>query len=89
RYRATDKAGNTAPEKAVAFTVVAPPSDDTTPPETSASVSGEKDEQGRYVGMATVTVTASDTGSGVNSLEFALGSGAWQAYTAPVMVHQA
>ncbi|MFI1937381.1 OmpL47-type beta-barrel domain-containing protein [Streptomyces purpureus] len=89
RYRATDKAGNTAPEKTVAFTVVAPPSDDTTPPETSASVSGEKDEQGRYVGMATVTVTASDTGSGVNSLEFALGSGAWQAYTAPVMVHQA
>ncbi|MGW2559311.1 OmpL47-type beta-barrel domain-containing protein [Streptomyces sp. NPDC001514] len=89
RYRATDKAGNTAAEKAVDFTVVAPPTDDTTPPETSATVSGEKDDQGRYLGMATVTVTASDTGSGVNTIEYALGAdGAWQAYTAPVMVHE-
>ncbi|MGW1884975.1 OmpL47-type beta-barrel domain-containing protein [Streptomyces sp. NPDC001970] len=89
RYRATDKAGNVAAEKAVDFTVVAPPTDDRTPPETSATVSGEKDDQGRYLGMATVTVTASDTGSGVNTIEYALGAdGAWQAYTAPVMVHE-
>ncbi|WP_258177346.1 OmpL47-type beta-barrel domain-containing protein [Streptomyces solincola] len=90
RYRATDKAGNVAAEKSVEFTVAAPPTDDTAPPETSATVSGEKDAEGRYVGMATVTVTASDTGSGVNTIQYALGaSGAWQAYTAPVMVHQA
>lgn len=39
--------------------------------------------------MATVTVTASDTGSGVNTIEYALGAdGAWKAYTAPVMVHE-
>ncbi|MFI8435413.1 OmpL47-type beta-barrel domain-containing protein [Streptomyces sp. NPDC079020] len=89
RYRATDKAGNTAPEKAVDFAVASPPTDDTTPPETSATVSGEKDGQGAYLGMATVTVTASDTGSGVNTIEYALGAdGAWQAYTAPVMVHE-
>ncbi|MDQ1007146.1 hypothetical protein QFZ82_001631 [Streptomyces sp. V4I23] len=90
RYRATDKAGNTAAEKAVDFTVVAPPTDDTTAPETSATVSGEKDDQGRYVDMATVTVTASDAGSGVNTIEYALSAdGAWQPYTAPVMVHEA
>ncbi|MGW0699739.1 OmpL47-type beta-barrel domain-containing protein [Streptomyces sp. NPDC002867] len=90
RYRATDKAGNAAAEKAVDFTVVAPPTDDTAPPETSATVSGEKDDQGRYVDMATVTVTASDAGSGVNTIEYALGAdGAWQPYTAPVMVHEA
>ena len=90
RYRATDKAGNTAAEKAVDFKVAAPPTDDKTPPETSATVTGEKDDQGRYVGMATVTVTASDTGSGVNRIEYALGAaGAWTPYTAPVMVHEA
>ncbi|MFF3459065.1 OmpL47-type beta-barrel domain-containing protein [Streptomyces sp. NPDC002730] len=90
RYRAADKAGNIAAEKAVDFSVVAPPTDDKTPPETSATVSGEKNDQGQYLGMATVTVTASDTGSGVNTIEYAIGtSGAWQPYTAPVMVHEA
>ncbi|MEU1126920.1 family 16 glycoside hydrolase [Streptomyces sp. NPDC005899] len=89
RYRATDKAGNAAAEKSVDFTVAAPPTDDGTPPETSATVSGEKDDAGAYLGMATVTVTASDTGSGVGTVEYALGAdGAWQAYTAPVMVHE-
>ncbi|MFE7035910.1 OmpL47-type beta-barrel domain-containing protein [Streptomyces sp. NPDC057621] len=89
RYRAIDKAGNTSAEKAEQFTVVAPPTDDTTAPDTSATVTGEKNAQGEYVSMATVTVTASDTGSGVNTIEYALGdAGAWQAYTAPVMVHE-
>ncbi|MFF1832615.1 OmpL47-type beta-barrel domain-containing protein [Streptomyces sp. NPDC058231] len=89
RYRATDKAGNVATERSVEFAVAAPPTDDTTPPETSATVSGEKDDQGAYLGMATVTVTASDTGSGVNAIEYAIGAdGAWQPYTAPVMVHE-
>ncbi|MEU1486494.1 family 16 glycoside hydrolase [Streptomyces sp. NPDC005752] len=89
RYRATDKAGNAAAEKSVDFAVAAPPTDDETPPETSATVSGEKDDAGAYLGMATVTVTASDTGSGVNTIEYAVGAGgAWKAYTAPVMVHE-
>jgi plastocyanin len=86
-YRATDKAGNIAGVKSVDFTVVAPPTDDTTPPETSATVSGEQNADGAYVGMATVTVTASDTGSGVNTIEYALGDGAFQPYNGPVMVH--
>ncbi|OEV09941.1 glycosyl hydrolase [Streptomyces nanshensis] len=88
RYRATDKAGNVAEEKSVEFTVVAPPTDDTTPPETSATVDGEQDADGAYVGMATVTVTASDAGSGVNTVEFALDDGGFQPYSAPVMVHE-
>ncbi|MDG4860129.1 DUF1080 domain-containing protein [Streptomyces sp. T-3] len=88
RYRAADKAGNVAAEKSTEFSVVAPPTDDTTPPETSATVTGEKNEQGQYVGMATATVSASDAGSGVNTIEYAVGdSGAWQPYTAPVMFH--
>ncbi|MFF7867560.1 OmpL47-type beta-barrel domain-containing protein [Streptomyces qaidamensis] len=88
RYRAFDKAGNVSAEKSAAFTVVAPQSDDTTAPETSATVSGERNADGAYIDMATVTVSASDTGSGVNTVEYAVGSGAWQPYTAPVMVHQ-
>ncbi|MDT0388156.1 OmpL47-type beta-barrel domain-containing protein [Streptomyces dubilierae] len=88
RYRAFDKAGNVSAEKSTAFTVVAPQSDDTTAPETSATVTGERNADGAYVDMATVTVSASDTGSGVNTIEYAIGSGAWQPYTAPVMVHQ-
>ncbi|MFJ8792574.1 OmpL47-type beta-barrel domain-containing protein [Streptomyces sp. NPDC102462] len=88
RYRATDKAGNVSAEKSVEFTVVAQPSDDTTAPETSATVSGERNADGAYIDMATVTVTASDTGSGVNTIEYAIGTGAWQPYNGPVMVHQ-
>ncbi|MFJ4466272.1 OmpL47-type beta-barrel domain-containing protein [Streptomyces sp. NPDC089424] len=89
RYRAFDKAGNVSAEKSTEFTVVAPQSDDTTAPDTSASVSGEQNPDGTYVDMATVTVSASDTGSGVNTIEYAIGaSGAWQPYAQPVMVHQ-
>ncbi|QOV41346.1 DUF1080 domain-containing protein [Streptomyces ferrugineus] len=88
RYRALDKAGNVSAEKNVTFTVVPPPTDDTAPPQTSATVSGEQDPDGAYIDMATVTVSASDTGSGVNTIEYAIGDGAWQAYTAPVMVHE-
>ncbi|MEV5761951.1 family 16 glycoside hydrolase [Streptomyces tendae] len=88
RYRAFDKAGNAAEAKSVTFAVAAPDTDDTTAPETSATVSGEKNADGAYIDMATVTVTASDTGSGVNTIEYAVGDGAWTAYTAPVMVHE-
>ncbi|WP_030855890.1 OmpL47-type beta-barrel domain-containing protein [Streptomyces sp. NRRL S-37] len=89
RYRALDKAGNVSAEQSVGFTVVAPQTDDTTPPETSATVAGEKNADGDYIDMATVTVTASDTGTGVNTIEYAIGAdGAWQAYTGPVMVHE-
>ncbi|BFO17374.1 hypothetical protein SHKM778_37620 [Streptomyces sp. KM77-8] len=89
RYRALDRAGNVSAERSVEFTVVAPQSDDTTAPETSATVTGEKNDAGDYIDMATVTVTASDTGTGVNTIEYAIGAdGAWQPYTGPVMVHQ-
>ncbi|MFG2888930.1 OmpL47-type beta-barrel domain-containing protein [Streptomyces sp. NPDC048248] len=89
RYRATDKAGNAAAEKSTAFTVASPPTDDTTPPETSVKLDGEQDADGAYIGSATATVSASDTGSGVNTIEYALDDGAYQPYTTPVMVHDA
>ncbi|MFJ5895408.1 OmpL47-type beta-barrel domain-containing protein, partial [Streptomyces sp. NPDC093064] len=85
-YRATDKAGNTSAVKSVQFTVVAAQPEDKTPPETSATVSGTKDASGNYVGSATVTVSASDTESGVAKIEYSLDSGAYATYSAPVQV---
>jgi len=87
-YRATDKAGNTAPTQSVAFTVADPPDPDNTPPTTSAAVTGERDGEGNYVGEATVTITATDEGSGVATVEYALDGGPYAAYTAPVTVGQ-
>ncbi|HET6711986.1 OmpL47-type beta-barrel domain-containing protein [Amycolatopsis sp.] len=82
-YRATDVAGNVSPEGMAHFTVVR---SDTTAPVVSASVAGTQDADGSYVGKATVTVTASDAGSGVAAVEYKVDSGAWTAYTAPVPV---
>ncbi|MBB4794638.1 OmpL47-type beta-barrel domain-containing protein [Streptomyces nodosus] len=88
-YRATDKAGNTSPVKSVEFTVVAAPPEDRTPPEVSASVSGTKNDSGDYIGSATVTVTASDAGSGVAGIEYSLDGGPYLGYSAPVVIDRA
>lgn len=89
QYRATDVAGNVSAVGSVQFRVVESQPQDTTPPTVNATVAGERDGQGRYIGSATVTVTASDAGSGVARIEYQLDSGAYQAYTAPVVVSTA
>ena len=86
-FRARDKAGNVSPEGMVSFTVVAAPPVDTTPPTTSAALSGTTTPTGDYVGRATVTITATDTGSGVKLVEYLLDNGSWTPYTAPVAVN--
>jgi plastocyanin len=82
-FRATDAAGNTSPEGMSHFTVV---KSDTTPPIVTASLGGTQDADGNYVGKATVTLVASDSGSGVAAVEYRVDGGAWTAYTAPVPV---
>ncbi|MCW3845584.1 chitobiase/beta-hexosaminidase C-terminal domain-containing protein, partial [Micromonospora yasonensis] len=72
----------------VSFTVVEPPPADTTPPTVTASVTGEKDANGAYVRSATVTLTASDSGSGVDRVEYSLDGQPYAVYTAPVTVNQ-
>ncbi|MEU2250075.1 plastocyanin/azurin family copper-binding protein, partial [Streptomyces sp. NPDC019224] len=80
-YRATDKAGNTSTAKSVTFTVAAPqPPKDTTPPDTSANVTGTKNSAGEYVSTATVTLTASDTESGIDTIEYALDGTTYKPY---------
>jgi plastocyanin len=85
-FRATDNAGNTSPTGLVNFTVVRRPVPDTTPPVTSATVTGNRDGTGAYIGSATVTVAATDAQSGVRNIEYALDAGPYIAYTAPVVV---
>lgn len=86
RYRATDVAGNTSPEGSTTFTVVAGQEEDTTPPTVTGSVAGPQNEQGAYVGSATVTVTAADESSGVASIEYQLNDQGWNPYTTPVQI---
>jgi flagellar hook assembly protein FlgD len=87
-FRATDKAGNTSPVGSVTFTVVAPQEEDTTPPEVTGKVTGNQDADGNYVGAATVTVTASDVGSGVDTVEYSFDGQPFAAYTQPLSVNQ-
>ncbi|MFR9779128.1 OmpL47-type beta-barrel domain-containing protein, partial [Micromonospora sp. MS34] len=85
-YRATDQAGNTSSAQQVSFTVVDPPAPDTTPPTVTAALTGQLDDDGAYVGSATVTLTAADSGSGVDRVEYSLDAQPYAHYTAPVTV---
>jgi len=86
QFRATDKAGNVSAVGSVAFTVVAPNPSDTTPPTVASTVAGSRDTAGNYIGTATVTITATDSGSGVARIEYNVDGSAFATYTAPVAV---
>ncbi|MFD6444731.1 OmpL47-type beta-barrel domain-containing protein [Promicromonospora sp. NPDC060204] len=86
-YRATDAAGNTSEPGSVELVVVDgqdPP--DTTQPIASAQVDGDQDDEGFYLGSATVTITARDDESGVAFIEYALDDTAFREYTGAVEV---
>ncbi|MGV9367371.1 OmpL47-type beta-barrel domain-containing protein [Amycolatopsis sp. NPDC003731] len=83
-YRARDVAGNASAEGSVSFTVV--PGGDTTAPSVALQVTGKQDGGWNYVGAGTVTVTASDTESGVGFVEYKVDAAAWTRYAAPVVV---
>ncbi|KZB86944.1 OmpL47-type beta-barrel domain-containing protein [Amycolatopsis regifaucium] len=85
-YRASDKAGNVSREEMASFSVVTGQPGDTTPPTVTAEVTGTKDASGNYLDTATVKLTATDAGTGVDKVEYKVDEGAWTAYTAPVAV---
>ncbi|MEY7972183.1 plastocyanin/azurin family copper-binding protein [Saccharomonospora xinjiangensis] len=62
--------------------------EDTTPPEVSATVSGDQDADGNYLGSATVAISASDAESGVDSVEYEIDDTGFRPYTAPVTVSE-
>ncbi|MBD8078639.1 OmpL47-type beta-barrel domain-containing protein [Cellulosimicrobium arenosum] len=86
-YRATDVAGNVSEETTTSFTVVAEGGSDTTAPTVGTEVSGTQDEDGSYVGSASVMVTAMDDG-GVASVEYDLDGAGWADYTEAVVVDE-
>ncbi|MEU8264702.1 ThuA domain-containing protein [Micromonospora sp. NPDC048999] len=79
RFRSTDKAGNVEATKSVDFKI------DTIAPVTTAAFAPANDE-GWHRGAVPVTLSATDAGSGVAKLEWALDGGSWTPYTAPVNV---
>ncbi|MEO9322793.1 hypothetical protein ABFT23_04835 [Nocardioides sp. C4-1] len=85
-YRATDVAGNVSEAGELTFTVVEAPDDDTEPPVATASVAGTQDSSWSYRGEVTVTLAATDEGSGVARVEYLLDDGDWTTYDEPVTV---
>lgn len=71
--------------------VVTPPIfiPDTTPPTTTATTTGTLGKNGWYTSNVLVTLTATDTESGVASTTYSLNSGViWSTYTAPITITQ-
>lgn len=66
------------------------PGDDTTAPNASAKIDGEKNGDGAYVGSASISVTATDEdgGSGVDTIEYQVDDTGWKNYTDPVVVNE-
>lgn len=85
-YRATDAAGNASEQGSLAFTVVEGQGADTTPPTVTAKAAGEQNADGAYLDTATVTLSAADEESGVDTVEYQLDGGEFQPYTDPVVV---
>jgi len=59
---------------------------DAAPPATSASISPEASDSGWHAGPVTVTLSASDSGSGVHNTEYDLNGAGWTTYTEPFVV---
>lgn len=87
-YRATDVAGNVSEETVTEFVVVAEAEEDTTAPVVATELSGQQDEDGAYVGSASVLLTATDDGSGVATVEYDLDGAGWTEYTGAVVVDE-
>src|SRR3989442_14566481 len=76
-YYATDLAGNNESSHTATFHI------DTVAPVTSAQVAGTLAGDGSYVSSVTVTLTASDTTSGVQSEQYRVDGGPWRTYSVP------
>jgi hypothetical protein len=75
-----DNAGNISPETSDSIVL------DTEPPTTTSSLFGTEGENGWYTGSVTITLTFSDTRSGVDYTSYRINEGSWNNYTTPFNV---
>ncbi|HRJ57121.1 MAG TPA: Ig-like domain-containing protein [Anaerolineales bacterium] len=75
QFRATDHAGN------VSQTAVQQIKVDATTPSLSLNISGTRGQNDWYTSATSVTPNASDTGSGINTIEAKINGGAWVSVT--------
>lgn len=83
-FYSVDFAENIEPEKNSTFTIQVP---DTTPPETICILDGIM-EGGIYITEVTVTLIATDDGSGVNYTMYKINEGVWQVYSEPFVISE-
>jgi len=81
-FFATDVAGNAEPIRSAYVAI------DSTPPTTSASVSGSVGSNGWFVSNATVSLNASDSLSGVAAISYRIDAGPWKDYSGPFLVSE-
>ncbi|RYB93835.1 DUF1349 domain-containing protein [Nocardioides oleivorans] len=87
RFRSSDKAGNVEVEQSIGVVVGGPPADTTAPVTAVRTDPASPDgSAGWFTTAPTVTLSATDTGSGVARTEYRIGSGAWTAYAGPFPV---
>ncbi len=79
-YYSIDMAGNVEETKSIGVGI------DTEAPETSAGIEGVKGNQQYYLSEVTVTITASDATSGVDSIWYSFDQETWSLYDAPFTV---
>jgi len=59
---------------------------DVNAPTTSASTNGSSGDNGWYISDASLTLSASDLGSGVDNIAYSLDGGSWTTYSGPVTI---
>ncbi|MFN8473425.1 MAG: carboxypeptidase regulatory-like domain-containing protein [Anaerolineae bacterium] len=87
--RLVDRPGSGTPDVTLAPTLVLDPqqSQDYSLPTTTINVQGTRTSQGYYTGNVSVTLSATDSGTGVLKTEYSLDGGqTWQTYSGPVRV---
>lgn len=82
RARSIDAAHNEETDPATALVQI-----DKTAPSAGISLAGTQ-QNGWFTSDVTATVTSSDSGSGLSATRYAVGSGGWTSYTAPVTISQ-
>jgi len=80
QFRAIDNAGNIKTTPSQIFQV------DLSAPIVTPVISGTSGSNGWYTSVVQVSASATDTGSGLNTLKIAVDGGTWQSYTAPIQL---